>query len=97
MKTWEPFFDAVQRGFKTFEIRKDDRSFDLGDVLVLRHWDPTVKKYSGRYIVRQVSYVLRADQAPSWGLAADFVVLGIREPDAWMLGDVIEKLTREAS
>lgn len=33
------FFRAVTDGRKTFELRKDDRGFSVGDHLVLAEWD----------------------------------------------------------
>ena len=36
LKCWPVYFDAVKRGEKTFEIRKDDRGFQKGDILVLQ-------------------------------------------------------------
>lgn len=36
LKCWPIYFDAVARGEKTFEIRRDDRGFQKGDVLVLQ-------------------------------------------------------------
>jgi hypothetical protein len=36
LKCWPVYFDAIKRGEKTFEIRKDDRGFQKGDVLVLQ-------------------------------------------------------------
>lgn len=41
LKTWPNFWDAVERGDKTFELRKNDRGFQRGDVLLLRKWDPS--------------------------------------------------------
>ena len=35
LKTWAPYFDAVKRGEKTFEVRRDDRGFQCGDTVTL--------------------------------------------------------------
>lgn len=45
LKTWPDFYDAVERGDKVFEVRKNDRFFQKGDEVVLvkwpeRHGDP---------------------------------------------------------
>lgn len=36
LKTWPTYFDAIQRGEKTFEGRKNDRKFAEGDTVILR-------------------------------------------------------------
>lgn len=41
LKTWPDLFEAVRRGEKTFDVRKNDRGFQKGDVLILRKWDPS--------------------------------------------------------
>ena len=40
LKTLPVYFDAVERGEKTFEVRKDDRGFQKGDVLRQYRFDP---------------------------------------------------------
>jgi hypothetical protein len=40
LKTHPEHFDAVERGEKTAELRRDDRGFEVGDALLLRRWDP---------------------------------------------------------
>lgn len=40
LKTWPEFWDAVDRGEKTFEVRRDDRGFQVGDTLWLHRWQP---------------------------------------------------------
>jgi len=41
LKTWPKYFEAVERGTKTFEIRRNDRPFTVGTKLVLHEYDPT--------------------------------------------------------
>ncbi len=82
LKTLPPFFDAVVRGDKTFEVRKDDRSFQAGDTLVLEHFDPEkegvpfaappVNKPDPIHL--RCTYVLRGGQ---FGIEPGYVVLGI--------------------
>ncbi len=45
LKTDEPAYNAVRRGDKNFEIRKDDRMFQTGDVVTLEHHIPTEAKW----------------------------------------------------
>jgi len=66
LKTVQPYFDAVVRGEKTFELRVDDRGFDIGDVLVLEEYMPD-RTYSGRSVRRVVTYVLRGAALESFG------------------------------
>jgi hypothetical protein len=64
LKTWPEPFDAVDKGWKTFEIRKDDRNFQPGDKLVLQEWDPSTKQYTGREIHYMVRFVGRGAPYP---------------------------------
>lgn len=82
LKTDALVFDAVKRGEKTFEIRKDDRDFVVGDVLILRktvHSGEEMKQgaplyYEGEPLRQRVSYILRG---PCYGLAAGWVIMSI--------------------
>ena len=59
LKTWPLYFNAVARGDKTFEIRKDDRPFMIGDELVLKEFNAVLKKYTGSPDLRfKVTYIL---------------------------------------
>ena len=56
LKTWPvPFWDVVS-GAKTFEVRRNDRDFKVGDYLMLKEYDPKTKRYSGEYVIVQVDY-----------------------------------------
>ncbi|VXB37760.1 hypothetical protein EXIGUO8H_100011 [Exiguobacterium sp. 8H] len=57
LKIWPEYFDAVEAGLKTFEIRQDDRGYKSGDVLTLREYDPTEQAYTGRALCRRVTYM----------------------------------------
>lgn len=40
LKIWPQFYSRVADGSKTFEIRDNDRNFQMGDTVTLREWDP---------------------------------------------------------
>lgn len=76
LKTVQPFFDEVSLGRKTFELRKNDRDFKFGDILILREWSPTMENYMGNDIVVRVTGVL--DQFV--GLQQGYCILSITKP-----------------
>lgn len=59
LKTWPEYFWAVKRGLKKFEIRKDDRDYNLYDFLELKEFDPDKQEYTGESITVGVTYLLR--------------------------------------
>ncbi len=75
LKTWPKSFEAMWAGLKRYELRRNDRPFDLMDTLRLREWDPDTGKYSGRQILAEVVYITHAGDFP--GLEAGFVILGL--------------------
>ena len=72
LKTWPRFFEDVVSGRKTFEIRRDDRGFKVGDTLRLREWDYTSEKYTGQEEWFDVTYLTHFEQQPG------YVVMAIR-------------------
>ena len=40
LKTHPAMFKALREGTKNFEVRKDDRAFQTGDIVVLKYYDP---------------------------------------------------------
>ena len=40
LKTWPEYFAPTAAGVKTFEVRRDDRGFRVGDRLRLREFEP---------------------------------------------------------
>lgn len=64
LKTWPIHFYAVTAGVKNFEIRKNDRGFKDGDVLILQCFDPETQTYNGQEVARRVTYISDWDQKP---------------------------------
>lgn len=58
-KIWPKYFDLVKSGKKKFEIRLADFRIREGDILLLREWDPKIKRYTGRKLRRRARYILR--------------------------------------
>lgn len=62
LKILPEYFEAVITGEKSFEVRNIlDRTFEKGDELVLKEFDPErdeSQQYSGRELTVRVTYVL---------------------------------------
>lgn len=58
LKTWPEYYWAVSNGEKTFEIRKNDRNFEVGDYLKLQEYDFCKQEYTGEYMFVRVTYLL---------------------------------------
>ena len=74
LKTWPEPFNAVWDGQKRYEIRRNDRDFNFGELLELREWDPE-DGYSGRYVLARITYLTEGGE---WGLPDDLCVMSIR-------------------
>lgn len=74
LKTWPEYYQAVCKGEKTFEIRKNDRDFKVGDTLILKEYNPEKQCYTGDNIRVEVTYIL--DKKPF--VPDGYVCMGIR-------------------
>jgi hypothetical protein len=70
LKILPEYFEAVRKGIKNFEVRKKDRDFRVGDMLILREWDG--KQYTGRDQRRKIGYILDNPEYCKEG----FVIIG---------------------
>jgi len=77
LKTFPVYLDAIGRGHKTFEVRRNDRGFSVGDTLDLREWHDARKAWGPRWLTCRVSYMLPGGQ---FGIEPGFVVMGIKLP-----------------
>lgn len=76
LKVWPEYFQAIIDNKKKFELRKNDRGFQVGDTLVLKEFEPGGSKFSGREAEVKVTYAI---YGPAWGLPADICVLSIEK------------------
>lgn len=65
-KTWKDGFEKILSGEKTFDARLANFDCKLGDILVLEEYDPKVKKYTGRKIEKEITFVLNTKKQKYW-------------------------------
>lgn len=75
LKTWPEYYNLLQKGDKTFELRKDDRPFEIGDSLILQEYE-LISGYTGSELNFQITGILR--DAGNFGLRKGFCILSIR-------------------
>lgn len=76
LKVKDIYFNDILIGFKTFELRKNDRDYHVNDLIHFvdirnREFDKDM------YNVFQITYVLK--DVPEYGLHKDYCVLGIKK------------------
>lgn len=77
LKILPKYFEAVVDGSKTFEIRRNDRDYKVGDILILQEWSDTTFDYTGKQIEKRISYIF--DGRGEYGLAKGYVILALKE------------------
>lgn len=72
IKTYSKHWIDIRNEAKTFDIRKDDRDYQKGDILKLKEFDAKTKKYTGREQSVLVIYKVHG-----FGLIVGYCALGI--------------------
>lgn len=73
LKMWPESFEALWVGAKAFDIRLDDRAFEVGDTIDFHEYNPTTKTFTGRQMRRRITHLSCWNQKPNhvvMGLAA---------------------------
>jgi hypothetical protein len=76
LKTVQPFFNDVKSGKKPFEIRFNDRNYQVGDTLILEEWN-NAEGYTGQVERKSVTYILK--DCPQFGLRDGYCILGTKD------------------
>jgi len=78
IKCWKQYFEDVQDGIKTFDVRKKDRDYKLGDTLVLEEFRGHMGEYTGRRLTKRVVYYAEHDDSPlGSGIAEGYCIMGL--------------------
>lgn len=73
LKISPEYYEAWANHKKKFELRKDDRGYEVGDYVWLCEWDG--EHYTGRSTsLLQIKYILR--NCPQYGLMDGYCILG---------------------
>ena len=65
LKTEAGPYHAVAREEKRAEFRRNDRNFQVSDILVLRQYDP-MYGYSGAYLLRKITHIQEGFGMHKW-------------------------------
>jgi hypothetical protein len=82
LKIWPTYFQEIELGVKTFELRKADRPYKTGDNLILQEYDDEQEKYTGKEFHASITYLLEGVEAEKFGLKKGYIILGIKEKEA---------------
>jgi hypothetical protein len=76
LKCWPIFFEAIKRGDKRFEIRLNDREYQVGDLLRLHFWDEDRQEYDHMegVLEHRVTYIM---YGPKFGIAKDWCIMSL--------------------
>lgn len=78
LKIWPAYFREVIAGTKTWELRRNDRDYQVGDLLRLMEWDQTTQLHTGNEITRSVVGVHKLDALGIVSVIEDnFVLLSL--------------------
>ncbi|HBF9359881.1 TPA: DUF3850 domain-containing protein [Clostridioides difficile] len=57
LKIDHEFFIPILEDIKTFEIRKNDRNYKKGDIIILKELNEDKASFTGRYIKAKITYI----------------------------------------
>jgi hypothetical protein len=81
VKSWTFLFQPIFDGRKTHDLRKDDRTYRVGDRLLLREYDMEKGAYTRREAIAGITFITNATTPcalSSNALAKDHAILSIK-------------------
>lgn len=75
LKILPQYFNEVVSGNKQFELRQDNRDYQIGDMLLLKEYLADKDEYTGRESnLYKITYILR--NVPEYGLMDGYCIIG---------------------
>jgi len=75
LKTLPRYFWRIADNKKTFEVRKNDRDFQVGDQVTLEYFNPDSPHETNNPIDIEITYILHGGQ---FGIDHDYCVFGFK-------------------
>lgn len=84
LKVLSYLFPDLESGVKTFEVRRNDRDYQVGDTLILKEWGfggygmtdhDLTQTFTGKQVERTVTYILPGGK---FGIDEEYVVMAIK-------------------
>lgn len=71
VKILPQYFKNILAGIKKFELRKNDRDYKVGDVVILNEWEQE-SGYTGARVAVKLCYVIK--DCPDFGLKDGYCI-----------------------
>jgi len=81
LKITPKYFRYVKWGIKKFELRKNDRGYEVGDYVKLREYNG--ESYSGEFLWIKITYILDFEEGKEFGLSPGYCILGFKIKRRW--------------
>jgi len=65
-KTYPYLFEKTLSGEKQFDLRIAEFECEVGDILVLREWDPEKEEYTGRELEKEITFIVKTKDLKFW-------------------------------
>lgn len=66
LKIDHEFFVPILNNIKTFEIRKNDRDYKEGDIIILKELNENKTSFTGRYVKAIITYISEYEQKDNY-------------------------------
>jgi hypothetical protein len=61
LKTVNPYFEDILFDRKRFEVRLNDRNYEVGDICILKEYDTELELYTGLEIKICITYIFKKE------------------------------------